>query len=276
MTSAVPSTGSTNVPQASFGPERHVRTGPVALALVRRSLVAITRVPSALVPILLMPVFFMIAFTGSYSAITNIPGFPTDNIFNWFVPYACVQGAAFAGLGTGFTTARDIETGFYDRLLLAPSSRASLILGPIGTSVVRSSFPLMTVLPLGLLLGADFPGVLGLLMLAFTAASVSVMSGLWALGVVFRMQTQRSLGLVQIGIFATLFLSIGQVPLAVMRGWLHGAARVNPTTNLLRMARQGFLDGVTWELTWPGLVAAALVISGLGVFAVRGFKKMEK
>lgn len=249
---------------------------PIIMALVGRSLIAITRVPSALGPILIMPIFFMIAFTGSYSAITDIPGFPTDNIFNWFVPYACVQGAAFAGIGIGFGTARDIENGFYDRLLLAPSGRKALILGPIGTSIVRSTFPLFTVLPIGLLLGADAPGFAGFAMLVLVAAVVAAASGLWALGVVFRLQSQRALGLVQIGIFATLFLSIGQVPLGVMRGWLHGAARVNPTTNLLRMARQGFLGGVTWEVTWPGLVAAAAMLFGLTVFAVRGFKNVER
>ena len=249
---------------------------PVVQALIRRSLVAITRTPSALAPILMMPIFFMISFSGSYSAITRIPGFPTDNIYNWFVPYACVQGAAFAGIGVGFSTARDLENGFFDRLRLAPSGRAALILGPLGTSMIRASFPFFTVLPIGFLLGADFPGLLGLVMLAITSAMVSASSGLWALGVVFRLQSQRSLGLVQIGIFATLFLSIGQVPLAVMEGWLHGAARVNPTTNLLRMARQGFLDGVTWEMTWPGLLAGLAMMSFLGLFALRGFRAVDK
>ncbi len=249
---------------------------PVVRALVRRSLVAITRTPSALAPILLMPIFFMISFSGSYSAITRIPGFPTDNIYNWFVPYACVQGAAFSGIGVGFTTARDLENGFFDRLRLAPSGRPALIIGPLGISVIRASFPFVTVLPIGFLLGADFPGFGGLFMLAMVSAMVSGISGLWALGVVFRLQSQRSLGLVQIGIFSTLFLSIGQVPLSVMDGWLHGAARVNPTTNLLRMARQGFLEGVTWEMTWPGLIAGIAMLSLLGLFAITGFRKVEK
>lgn len=248
---------------------------PVVWQLVRRSMVAITRVPSAMIPIIMMPVFFMIAFSGSYSAITQIPGFPTDNIYNWFVPYACVQGAAFSGIGVGFGAARDIENGFYDRLLLAPSGRLALLVAPVGTSILRSTFPLFTVLPLGLAFGADTPGFLGLALLIFASAAVSAVSGLWALGIVFRMQTQRSIGLVQIGIFATLFLSIGQVPLGVMQGWLHGAARVNPTTNLLRMARQGFLDGVSWELTWPGLVAAGVMLAALWLFAQRGFRKLQ-
>ncbi|MEM9135133.1 MAG: ABC transporter permease [Actinomycetota bacterium] len=255
---------------------RSVPLFPVIVELVQRNMLAITRVPAAVGPILVMPIFFMIAFAGSYSAITAIPGFPTDNIYNWFVPYACIQGAAFGGIGIGFGTARDLENGFYDRLLLAPAGRRALVLGPLGTSLVRSTFPLVTVLPLGIVLGADWPGFTGLAMLILTGGIFACCTGLWALGVVYRLRNQRSLGLVQVGIFATLFLSIGQVPLAVMEGWLHGAARFNPTTNLLRMARQGFLDdGVTWTLTWPGLVASAAMLAGLGLFALTGLRRLD-
>ena len=38
------------------------------------------------------------AFSGSFSAIVDIPGFPTDNILNCMVPYAILQGAAFSGI----------------------------------------------------------------------------------------------------------------------------------------------------------------------------------
>lgn len=255
---------------------RSVPLAPIVQQLVRRNMVAMTRVPAAIGPILIMPIFFMIAFAGSYSAITNIPGFPTDNILNWFVPYACIQGAGFGGMGIGFSTARDLEGGFYDRLLLAPSGRRALLIGPMGTAIARSTFPLLTVFPMGLLLGAEWPGLTGVFFLALTGALFSCITGLWALGVVFRLKSQRAMGLVQVGIFATLFLSIGQVPLAVMEGWLHGAARLNPATNMLRMARQGFLDdGVSWDLTWPGLVAAACTLAALGLFAVTGLRRLE-
>ncbi|MCP5024966.1 MAG: ABC transporter permease [Actinomycetia bacterium] len=266
MTTTTPATAATG---------RQSAVAPVVAAIVRRALVAITRVPAAVGPILIMPIFLMIAFAGSYAAIVNLPGFPTDNPLSWFVPYACVQGAAFGGMGIGFSTARDIESGFYDRLLLAPINRSALILGSLGGSIIRSTFPLFTVLPIGLLLGAQWPGIVGLLTLALAGALMAVFTGLWALGVVYRMKSQRAMGLVQVGILSTLFLSIGQVPLAVMEGWLHSVARVNPTTNVLRLARQGFLDdGVTWALTWPGLVAAVALIAILSIWTVTGFRKL--
>ena len=61
----------------------------------------------------------------------------------------------------------------------------------------------------------------------------------------------------QVGIFVAMFLSVGQVPLDVMEGWLHTVARLNPMTNMLRMARQGFVGEITWHDTWPGLLVTA-------------------
>ena len=61
----------------------------------------------------------------------------------------------------------------------------------------------------------------------------------------------------QFGIFMAIFLSSAQRPLGAMRGWAQSDARVNPMTNILRMARQGFLGDITWHHTWPGLVAIA-------------------
>ena len=113
------------------GTERSRSWVPVALALAQRSLVTILRIPAAVVPLIVMPMFFVIAFSGSFSSLADLPSFPTDNVFNWFVPFAILQGAAFAGFGTGFSTVRDIESGFYDRLLLAPGSRFGHYLGPV-------------------------------------------------------------------------------------------------------------------------------------------------
>ncbi|MDZ7732053.1 MAG: hypothetical protein U5R31_02160 [Acidimicrobiia bacterium] len=110
------------------------RTGSVrgvTVQLAHRALLGTIRIPATIIPIVAMPVFFVLAFGGSFGALTDIPGFPTDNILNWMVPFAILQGAAFAGLGAAFGAGRDLENGFYDRLLLAPTRRISLASGPL-------------------------------------------------------------------------------------------------------------------------------------------------
>ena len=247
---------------------------PVSMALAKRSLIGVLRIPAAVVPLVAMPIFFVVAFSGSFSRLSSLPSFPTDNVLDWFVPFAILQGSAFAGFGTGFSTVRDIETGFYDRLLLAPGSRVSLLVGPALASLVRASFTVAVVLLFGVALGADLPGgPAGVLALWGAGLGLALVATGWALGLVFRVPNQRAGPILQIGVFFTTFLSTGNVPLADQTGWVRHIARVNPLTNMLAMARQGFLGHVTWAGTWPGLVGIALSSIVLWVFAVTGIRR---
>ena len=248
---------------------------PVAVALARRNIVTIRRVPAAVIPLVAMPVFFVIAFSGSFTSLTRLPQFPTDNILNWMVPFAILQGSAFAGFGTGFSTVTDIQSGFYDRLLLAPGSRVALLVGPILSGLVRCTVTLVVVLTFGVVLGADITaGLVGLLCLWIASMGVATVATGWALGLVYRVPNQRSGPILQVGIFFTTFLSTGNVPLAAQTGWVEQLARLNPLTNILQLARQGFLGDVTWSTTWPGLVAIAGSLVVLWAFAVRGLRHL--
>lgn len=260
--------------EASMGP---VPVTAVLGRIAHRHLTNMMRIPATIIPILIMPIFFTISFSGAFGAIADIPFFPTDNILNWMAPFAILQGAAFAGLGASFGAGRDLETGFYDRMLVAPVRRWTLMVGPLLYSALRALLPVAIVVPIALLGGARLEGgVVGFACLVVAAAGIGIVSGLWGLGVAYRTRTQRSAALTQVGIFTVMFLSIGQVPLAVMTGWLHEAARVNPMTNVLRMARQAFLGDVSWATTWPGLVALLGATLLLGLFATTGFRRLVR
>ena len=254
----------------------NVQAPLVARGLATRSLINIVRVPSAIVPTVAMPLFFIVAFSGAFGSLTDIPGFPTDNPLNWFLPWAVMQGAAFAGMGICFGVARDLETGFYDRLLVAPAPRKALILGPLAAAAARVFLPVTTVCTVGFLAGARLTdGLLGLVTLIVAAEGLALISGLWGLGVVYRMRTQRAGSIIQVGIFVSMFLSVGQVPLSIMQGWLHAVARLNPLTPILTLAREGFLGEITWDDTWPGLVAIAVGVAVFSVWTLTGFRKLD-
>ncbi len=248
---------------------------PLALALGHRSLLGILRIPAAMVPLVAMPIFFLVAFSGSFSSLLALPSFPTDNVVSWFAPFAIIQGSAFAGFGIGFATVRDIETGFYDRLLLSPGSRVALLVGPALATVVRAMVTATAVLTVALVMGARIPGgALGLLVLFLAAMGTAVISAGWALGLVFRMPNQRSGPILQLVIFVCTFLSTGTVPLADQIGWTEPFARLNPLSDVLALARQGFVGEVTWAVTWPGLVALGGALVVLWVWAATGIRKL--
>ncbi|MGH2730948.1 MAG: ABC transporter permease [Actinomycetota bacterium] len=247
----------------------------VAWAITGRSLKLIPRLPATFLPSLVMPVFLTLAFSGQFSGLVNLPGFPADKIIDWFIPMTTIQGAAFAGITTGMGVARDLENGFYDRLLLSPASRNALLAGPLLASVLRALLPLTLLLVIAVLGRAHFHGgLLGIGTLAVAALGIALAAGAWALGLALRFKTQQAAPLMQTGVFLTVFLSTAQMPLNLLTGWLHDVARFNPMTNVLELARQGFLGEVTWANTWPGLGALAGMIAVLGLFAFRGMQKV--
>jgi ABC-2 type transport system permease protein len=243
--------------------------------MVVRSVVAVTRIPSAFIPSVIFPVFQIIAFGGAFAGIAMLPGFPTDQVLNWFGPMAVIQGSAFLGSSVGLSTTRDIETGFYDRFLLAAAPRWTLLVGPVVGAIVRTLLPIYVVLVAAALGGAKLVGnALGAATLFAAAVGCTAMFGFWTLGLAFRFKSQRAAPVMQIGVFITIFLATAQVPLASMTGWLHAVARFNPMTNVLRLARVGFLGEVTWEDCWGGLLALAVGTVLTALFAARQFRQM--
>jgi ABC-2 type transport system permease protein len=252
-------------------------SGPrTAVAVASRSLVLIPRLLSTFIPSLVMPIFFTIVFSEGFSGISRLPGFPTDDTINWFVPTAALMGSSFAGITTGLGVARDLEIGFYERFLASPVPRWSLIAGGMSAGALRALIPTTLTVVVGLLLGAELPGGLaGIAPLAVAAMGLALCASAWSLGIAYRFKTMQSAPLMQMGMFLAIFLSTMQMPLGLLTGWLETVATYNPVTYVLQLARQGFLGAeISWSDTWPGLAA----IGGMGLlltlFAARGMRKV--
>ncbi|CAN5425384.1 ABC transporter permease [soil metagenome] len=252
-------------------------TVPAARGIAVRSLRNIRRLPSAFLPAILMPLVQCIAFSGTFFAITQIPGFPTDRSINWFMPLAVVMGSSFAGIGIGLTTIRDLESGFYDRIRMAPAPRRALLVGPLLSAWARVLVVVTIVFIVGTLLGARLTGgLLGLVALYVAGLGVATVGTGWALGLAFRFRDMRAAAIMQLTLFLSLFLTTAQAPLDVMEGWLYHVARWNPLTRVLDLARMGFLGDITWGATWPGLVALA-ALGGLAMFWARtGLDRLDR
>ena len=251
----------------------------VALVLWRRSLNEVLRVRGALLPATIAPVIFMLGITGQFGRLTGLHGFPTESYVSWIVPLSCLQGAGFAGAAAGSNLARDIEQGWFDRLLVAPVPRPLLILGPILGAVSRSMVPATVVLLVGLLIGADLTGgIPGLVALYAAAAGFCASAALWGMFMAFTFRTQQAGPLMQQGVFLAVFLSTAYTPEVLLRGWLSGAAHLNPVTLVLEMARQATVRGIepSFAHTWPGVVALLGMGTALGALAIGGLNRMGR
>jgi ABC-type multidrug transport system permease subunit len=251
----------------------------VALVLWRRSLNEVLRVRGALLPATIAPVIFMLGISGQFGRLTGLDGFPTDSYLSWIVPLSCLQGAGFAGAATGSNLARDIEQGWFDRLLVAPVPRPLLVIGPILGAVTRSLVPATVVLVVGLIIGADLTGgVPGLLALYFACGAFCATAALWGIFMAVTFRTQQAGPLMQQGVFLAVFLSTAYTPEVLLRGWLSDAAHYNPVTHVLELARQATVVGIepSFAHTWPGVTALGGMAAVLGGLAMVGLHRMGR
>jgi len=255
--------------------EHRADSSAVIGALVRRTLLRVRRMPAAFVPSIVMPVFQLIAFSGAFGAAVRFAG--VENAMDWYVPLNAVQGASFGAMGVSFGLINDMQTGFFDRLLMAPTRRWTLIAGPMAGSIARAALPILLVVAVGFAGGMNVPGGwLAFVTIGVAAVGIALVASAFALGLTYRMRNMGAATLTQFAVFFTIFLSTSQVPLSAMNGWLHAVARVNPMTNVLRLARQGLLGEVTWSQSWGGLLAIAVMLVLSSAFALTGLKRLER
>jgi ABC-2 type transport system permease protein len=115
-----------------------------------------------------------------------------------------------------------------------------------------------------------------LLTLLVAGLGVATIAAGWGLGLAYRFGDMRAAALMQLTLFNALFLTNAQTPLFIMTGWLHSIARINPFTNILRLAREGWLGDVSWHNSWGGLVAIVGMSALTLTFAYRGLAKLSK
>lgn len=244
----------------------------VLAALQKRSLNEIVRVPAGAIPGVLAPAIFLIGMSGVFGKAGQLPQYDGD-FMTFILPFGLLQGAAFTGAATGVNLARDIEQGWFDRLLLAPQRRTILLLGLVGSASIRALIPVTFLLGVGLILGVHWPGLLALLVAYVLVVGFAAVVASYASIVALRFRTQQAAPLMQIGGFVSILFTTSYAPQSLLTGWLAEVARLNPVTKILEGVRQGFVPGqVSWATTWHALLALAGLIVVLGALAVRGMR----
>jgi len=224
----------------------------------------------------LAPTVFFLGFNGVFGALIGLRGFEAATYESFFVPVSMLQGAGFTGAAAGVNLARDIEQGWLDRLLASPAPRWVLLAGTVLSAGTRAIVPASFVLAIALPLGAGWPGLDGLLVTYAMVCAMAAVAGCWGCFLALRFKSQSAAPLMQAGMMATILTTTAYAPLALLQPWLREVAEVNPVTEVVEAARQGFVGDVTWAGTWPGLLALAGLFVLLGGLALREMRRMGR
>jgi ABC-2 type transport system permease protein len=247
----------------------------VALGVAWRYLTNIRKNPAFLLPPLIFPVFFLVAFAGGLSAVGEAPGFDYPDYTAFQFAFVLLQSSAFAGVFAGFTIAADFESGFSRRLLLAAPHRSGIVAGYALVSLARAVLTGVVLAVLALIGGMEVAsGAVDLAGLVLLAVLLNVAATLFTAGTALRLRAVSAAPLMQIPVFLALFLAPVYVPLELLEGWIEAVARVNPVTPMLEAAC-AFLAGEPEHV--PAAFGVELALLLLAVpWVVSGLRSAER
>jgi ABC-2 type transport system permease protein len=237
-------------------------------SLARRSVVRTSRQPAQWIAPLVFPMMLLAVNSGGLKSVTHLPGFPTSSYVAFALAVPFIQGALFATMNAGTDLARDIQTGFLNRLALTPLRSAALLAGHLGGVValgfVQACFYLAVGLAVGVRPAAGVAGVVVLLVFAGLIALAFGGLGTWA---ALRTGSGESVQSLFPVFFVFLFLSSMAIPRnLIQQAWFRDIATVNPVSYLLECVRSLIITG--WDGEALGLGFAIVVALGIVALAL--------
>ena len=238
-------------------------------AIAARALRGARRDPAAVIPALIVPVFFFAVNVGSLGTVASRAGTGDYNAFQ--LPVAIIF--AVTGVSRANALVADISSGYFERLLLTPVNRLALLLGLMVADFALVVALCVPVLALGAITGVSFAsGPTGILLFVLLAAAWGVAFTGFPYAIALRTGNPGAVAASFILFFPFAFLTTAYVPKAYLSGWLATAADWNPVTYVLAGLRSLVIDGWDGPAVLGSVVATGIVATisiGLAVLALR-------
>jgi ABC-2 type transport system permease protein len=236
-----------------------------------RNLVTISRTPAALLPPLAISIFFLVIYESTLGGASGfIPGLSGNSYLGFILPLSIVS-SSLSGAGIAAQNmVRDIESGYFDKLLLTPISRAALLLGPILAGALILGLQASIVVTVALIMGLESAtGLAGLLVVIGLAILLGTGFAGFTVSAALGSGSAAATRGASFIFFPLTFLTASFVPLDLLSGWLKTAAQFNPITYVLEAMRALLNSG--WDNTalWHGILACLILATLMYILAIR-------
>jgi ABC-2 type transport system permease protein len=229
--------------------------------LGRRSVREILRFPEATIPVLFIPLFFLAVNIGQVSETfpSTTPFLEGQSYVAFQLPVSLLFAVATAISGLALVT--EIDLGYFDKLLVAPIRRSSIIFGRLAADLVRGLGAATIVLLAGLAFGAHIEsGVLGAIVLVILTALFGVAYAGFGVLVALRTRNVQATNTSFILFFPLLFLTPNFVPFDRLTPLMEALARANPVSYVIEGLRSLVIEG--WVLDKLALCLLVIVLMG--------------
>ena len=229
--------------------------------LGRRAVREVVRYPEATIPTLFIPLFFLVVNIGQVSKTfpSSTPFLKGQGYVAFQLPVSLMFAVATATSGLALVT--EIDLGYFDKLLVAPIRRSSLILGRLTADLVRGVAASGFVLVAGIALGARVQsGVAGALAIVLLAALFGVAYAGFGILVALRTRNVQATNTSFLLFFPLLFLTPNFVPFDRLSSVMETLARINPVSYVIVGLRSLVIDG--WDLGKIGVCVLVIAVMG--------------
>ena len=235
-------------------------------ALARRSIVRTARQPAQWIAPMVFPMVLLAVNSAGLRAVTHLPGFPTRSYVAFALAVPFIQGALFATMNAGTELARDIQTGFLNRLALTPLRGAALLAGHLGGVVALALAQACFYLAVGVAAGVrPASGLAGVVVLLVYSGLISLAFGGLGTWAALRTGSSEQVQSLFPVFFVFLFLSSMAIPRDLIENtWFRDVATVNPVSYLLECVRSLIVTG--WDA--EALVLGFSIVLALGAVSL--------
>jgi ABC-2 type transport system permease protein len=227
--------------------------------LTLRSLREVVRQPAFEVQNYFIPLFFFAVTVGALGNV-SARAFGVENYQAFQMPVAILQGAAGAASFSALAMVTDIERGYFDKLLLTPTPRISLVLGRLFGDGIRVVIITAVILFVGAIFGTGMAaGAAGYIMILILAGLFGLAYAGFGLAIALRTGSPQAAQAGFLIFFPLLFLSTAFAPKEFFSPWLEFLATINPVTYVLEGMRALIIEGWDWEKIGEALLAIAIL-----------------
>jgi ABC-2 type transport system permease protein len=214
---------------------------------------------------LIQPLVWFLLFTQAFSAIGNIPTFQlltgTSSYITFFTAAVIIQTIASSALNAGIGLVSDFDSGFMDKMRVAPISKASILFGRLFSSALTTVIQVAIILVIGLFLGVKIAsGFFGVIIIFILAALFGIA---WSgISLFVALKTKNAETTLSVGLLTTfplLFLSASVMPIGLLPSWVQQVAVFNPFTYIAEAFQSLIINGFVWQKIEYALVAIIIV-----------------
>ncbi|MCW3029703.1 MAG: drrB 3 [Solirubrobacterales bacterium] len=237
------------------------------LLLGRRAMREVVRYPEATIPTLFIPLFFLAVNIGQVSKTfpSTTPFLKGQGYVAFQLPVSLMFAVATATSGLALVT--EIDSGYFDKLLVAPIRRSSVIFGRLFADLSRGIAASALVLLVGIAFGARIQsGVLGAVVIVLLSALFGVAYAGFGILVALRTRNVQATQSSFLLFFPALFLTPNFVPFERLSSAMETLARINPISYVIVGIRSLVIDG--WDVGKIGVCVLVIVLMGIVLTAL--------